>query len=249
MSTFRYSVARHASVGALLLLVVVSPIFGSPPAEALIGDVHIFGPATRMEVGATMEIFESGTTQERELEAWFERNEGAFSLFVEVTRPPFLRNMKFLLLREGSREESWMRTSRGVRRIGSSNGEERVFGSHFSARDFSRIDPGDARISYAEEPTGNQATIDVRDSTGAGGHRRFYIDIERRLIEGITFYDRNGDLVKEYELLEVEEVEGNPVPRRARMAMSDGSGSTTVTIGSVSFPRSIPRRYFSRGNL
>lgn len=237
---------RAAFLGAWLFS--VTTLFAVPPAEELIQEVHLFGPAPRMVVEATMEIAESGTTQERDLEAWFEREARAFSLFVQVVRPPFLRNMKFLLLRNSGREESWMRTSRGVRRLGSSSGEERVFGSHFSARDFSRISPEETRIAYVEEPDGSEAVIDVKEKSGTG-RRRFRVDLESRLITGIEFYGADGLIEKEYRLLDADRIDGVAIPRRGRMTEGDGGGSTTITLTEVEFPSSIPRRYFSRGNL
>ena len=142
-----------------------------------------------------------------------------------------------------------MRTSRGVRRLGSSNGEERVFGSHFTARDFSRIESDRGGIRYVEEASSGKAVVEVPGDGGSGSYRHFHIDPETRLIEGILFYDSSGGVVKEYELLETGEVQGRPIPRKGRMEDHRSGGATTITIGKVAFPPSIPRRYFSRGNL
>ena len=240
--------ARFRAIASLILITALSPTLPArEPAEELIAGVHIFGPAERMEVEATMSISEGAAGQDRRLRGWYEREEDAFSIFVEVIHPPFLRNMKFLLSRDGGREESWMRTSRGVRRLGTSDGGERVFGSHFTARDFSRIDPGESEINYVEPPEGGEAVIDVKDE--GRSRRRFYIDVESRLIRRIEFFDAAGRRIKEYELLEVEQESGRPVPKRAVMRELDGSGETEITLTEVGFPSSIPRRYFSRGNL
>ena len=235
--------------GTLLLLCVAGAAAGQESATELIEATHIFGPSPRMEVDATMSISERGTTQTRRLEAWYEREDRSFSLFVHIVQPPFLRNMKFLLQRTGSREESWMRTSRGVRRLGESGGRERVFGSHFTVRDFARIDPSSHRIEYVGKPTDDRAVIEVVPEDSAMGRRRFTVEPETRLIREIEFLDSSGAIEKRYELLEVKRVDGQPVPARARMREPGGGDETVITLDSVEFPSRIPSRYFSRGNL
>lgn len=215
-------------------------------AAEIIAEVHVLGPADTMQVDATMTIREGSSEAERRLEGWYRRGDRDLSLFVQILEPPFLRDMKLLLLRRGSREDNWMRTSRGVRRLGASSGQERVFGSHFTVSDMTAVDPAAQTVRLVDSSP-DEILIEVQDREGSG-YRRFSIQPEDRIIRGIQFFDDSGELVKEYELLSVDSVEGQPVPMRGQMRLTNGD-YTIISVNEIDFPTSIPGRYFNRGNL
>lgn len=234
----------------IVLMIIASSL--TTPADAeetaaeIIAEVHVLGPADTMQIDATMTIREGSSQADRRLEGWYRRADRDLSMFVQVVEPPFLRDMKLLLLRRGSREDNWMRTSRGVRRLGASSGQERVFGSHFTVSDMTAVDPAVQTVQLVDS-SAEEILIEVQDREGRG-YRRFAIQPENRIIRGIQFFDDSGDLVKEYELLSLESVEGQPVPMRGRMRLANGD-STTISVNEIVFPSSIPGRYFNRGNL
>lgn len=215
-------------------------------AADIISDVHVLGPADTMQVDATMTTREGSSESERRLEGWYRRDNRDLSLFVQIVEPPFLRDMKLLLLRRGSREDTWMRTSRGVRRLGASGGQERVFGSHFTVSDITAVDPTEQSVRVVESSP-DEIIIDVEDAEG-DGYRRFSIQPEDRIIRGIQFFDDSGELVKEYTLLSLGSVDGRPVPMHGQMRLANGD-HTVISVNNIEFPRSIPGRYFNRGNL
>lgn len=234
----------------IVLMIIASSL--ATPADAeetaaeIIAEVHVLGPADTMQVDATMTIREGSSQADRRLEGWYRRGDRDLSMFVQVVEPPFLRDMKLLLLRRGAREDNWMRTSRGVRRLGASSGQERVFGSHFTVSDMTAVNPAVQTVRLVDS-SAEEILIEVQDREGSG-YRRFTIQPENRIIRGIQFFDDSGDLVKEYELLSLESVEGQPVPMRGRMRLANGD-STIISVNEIDFPTSIPGRYFNRGNL
>ncbi len=237
-------------VVVLLVIVWTGTIEANELPSELIGNVHIFGPAPQMQIDATMTIVEGSSVSERRLNGWYRKEDDSLSLFVQVVEPPFLREMKMLLLRRENREDNWMRTSRGVRRLGASDGRERVFGSHFTVADMTAVDPDVHRVQRAEAGAAmkpGETAIDVL-ATGSPGYRRFFIREETRIITAIRFFDASGTLEKEYELIRLGTVEGQPVPLEGRMRMANGD-ETVITVNEVQFPATIPSRYFNRGNL
>lgn len=235
----------------LLLLIfagldIPNPISAEENVTDIIAAVHVLGPAPVMRVDATMTITEGSSVSERRLQGWYERADRELSLFVQVVEPPFLREMKLLLLRNDIRDDNWMRTSRGVRRLGASSGQERVFGSHFTVSDMTAVDPAvqDVRL-ISSSPEEIVIEVYERDERG---YRRFAIAPDDRIIRSITFFDARGVQVKEYELLSLDSVDGRPVPVRSVMRLANGD-QTVIVVNEVDFPRTIPSRYFNRGNL
>ena len=58
-------------------------------------------------------------------------------LLVRMTSPSFLSSMKFLTLRSQDQRSTWVKTSRGVRRLGADNGRQGVkvsFSERYAAR-------------------------------------------------------------------------------------------------------------------
>jgi hypothetical protein len=235
----------------LLLLIVacfdvVHLVSAEENAADIIAAVHVLGPAPVMRVDATMTIREGSSESERRLQGWYERADRELSLFVQIVDPPFLREMKLLLLRNESRDDNWMRTSRGVRRLGASSGNERVFGSHFTVSDMTAVDPAAQTVRLVSSSP-EEIVIDVYEGDGQRS-RRFAIAPDDKIIRSIAFFDAEGTRIKEYELLSVDTVAGRPVPMRSVMRLPNGD-QTMIVVNEIEFPQTVPRRYFSRGNL
>ena len=93
--------------------------------------------AEQIRMKARMVIHEGESQISRTIEVLFDSSGTAgYRLLTQVIAPGFLRNMKVLVIDSGSDSTTWTSTSRGVRRIGSRGGSERVFQSDFFVGDF-----------------------------------------------------------------------------------------------------------------
>lgn len=227
----------------VFLVSALVPAFSDTP-YGILSETHIFGNAPRLSLSVTMTMYEDGVEQQRNVEIKLERGTdgGDLSLYAAVTAPPFLSNLKFLTIHHGSRDDKWMRTSRGVRRLSSGSGEERIFGSDFRAEDFSAVDVEGLR---SELISVSSDSVFLRTEDG----RLFTIDAESDLIREIEYRDRSGNLVRRYRVLETMTVSGEVVPKRAEMVDLTADRRTEIEVTEAEVPASIPRRYFNHGNL
>ena len=226
-------------------LLLFAATAGCSTPEQLLGQTHIFGSASRLSLEVTMTMYEDGTEQTREVEIKLERSsshDGDLSLYAAVTAPPFLRNLRFLTVHRNGRDDKWMRTSRGVRRLSSGGGEERIFGSDFRAEDFSAVDV-DALQPVLVSESGSSVVLRTSDD------RIFTVNTETDLIEEIEYGDGSGTVKRRYRVLETMVVSGEVVPRKAEMVDLTDNRRTEIDVREAEVPASIPRRFFTYGNL
>ena len=92
--------------------------------------------------------------KDRGLEIYIQyANENSKTL-IQIVRPAFLRKMKFLRQRTADgREDRWLKTSQGVRRLSEANNAEPLFDSDFTVEDLSAFVAGDFTLSFWKDET------------------------------------------------------------------------------------------------
>jgi hypothetical protein len=232
-------------------LTILSPMDSSAAnPESVLRQSFLFGERPTSTLSADLEIHRDGDVKERSLEVMYERTDGTVKLLVKVTEPFFLNGMKFLSIRgaDGT-EESWLSTTREVRKLEDTGGTRAVFDSDFTAEDLTGFEFSQYRLRQrgTEQIDGHEARVIVArssESDAALPRRVIWIDTEAGLVRRIDYYDADGTLVKRYLLDETMTVDGAQYPARVRMKRVDGSSETRLRIHSIELVDDIPDSKF-----
>ncbi len=217
-------------------------------AAADMAAAHVLGNVPELVIEAELVIEEPQSETRRGVMIYYSSTLSSARMLAQITSPAFLRNLKFLLHRDGDgQQQSWMRTSRGVRRLTSGGNDQRVFSSHFRAQDFSWVDQDSYRVEY-DSPQESRTRIRVSPQGGQGHVRVFTIDREDGLVTHIEYY-AEGNAVREYRVVEYMSVAGTRIPARAVMEDYESGGRTTLVIGSADAASRIPDRTFNPAGL
>jgi hypothetical protein len=222
-------------------------------AEETLKRAQLIGESAHVAMTVQMSIRTQGGVKERSLEIYIQEAEEATRVLVQVVEPAFLRNMKFLEHRyPDGREDKWLKTSRGVRRLSQANRSERLFDSDFTVEDLSRIDVEDFRLFFASGDTAAGERTIVAEPVGPAGEyarKEFTIDLRTNLVTRVDYIDANGKLSRRYTLLETRSIEGEVFPWRCRMEDFRGGSSTTLLFRRIALAEPLPARLFNKASL
>lgn len=248
---------RRCSLACLLCAFVVfgaGAQTGSYSPEAVLRGATIFGRFDAMEIEAEMTIRDSRATKTRGLAITVEHEpNGTTRVLARVVSPGFLSRMKYLVHHhENGREDAWLSTSRGVRRLTGARRQVRLFDSDFTAEDFAPPDVEGLALQAAGSsgnPCADCVGVRAGEKAGRAESRLFVVDQGTGLIHQVDFLDRNGKLVRRYELVETQVIGGQTVPLSCRMEDYERDSATTLRFTAVTLPDSVPARLFNPGSL
>ena len=239
----------------LLLIGLLLPLnITALSGDEILKRAHLFGEAPNIYMELTMDISLDNGSKERGIELYLHRDGGNSKLLLQVVEPVFLRNMKFLQYqdKDGSSRQ-WMKTSRGVRRIAGSGGNEPIFGSNFTADDFRSTKRAHYTVTAQNDGSfeGTSCyvlTLKPKESSSEYNKELLYIEKDTFLIIKTEYY-KNQEKVREYRLIEQQDLKGTRYPQQCVMEnLSDGT-STTLIFNTITEKNFIPARIFNRGNL
>lgn len=232
---------------------VMAAAAGAETAEEFLASAHLFGREHAIVVSLGMTITErDGQSRSRVVELFMDRHDVRTRTLGRIVEPAFLAEMKFLKITErGKQDMQWMKTSRGVRRLGDSSGSESVFGSHFSVEDFGSLSSSEYTVSFVGKPV-EAAEVMLLVQPVKGGKaesRRIRIDPETRIVTGMEYIDGQGKVIKRYSV--VSKAMSGDVMRPSSVKMEDlvHGGSTSLQLYDFKFPDSIQERWFNPGSL
>jgi hypothetical protein len=160
--------------------------------------------------------------------------------------------MKFLNHRDkNGREDMWLKTSQGVRRLSTANNSEPLFGSDFTVEDLSHFEPSELRletIATGGEDTRHLIKAAPLSRYSSYTYKVIHVDKDSGIVARVDFY-RDNELYKKYELIEVRKINGKLYPVVCRMENFAQDSRTTLFIDRMDIVDSIPGRVFNKGNL
>ena len=218
---------------------------GAIPADETL---RVLGFGDKFEMTARLDIHSGRTTESRTVEVFFDGTaEHGHRLMAQVVHPPFLRNMRVLTLSENEAQTTWIRTSRGIRRVGDRGDNERIFDSDFLISDFSgrRIELPDVPFgkeepytylaAYHNDPNGSQLRITTQPETG------FVMQIE--------FLTADGTVDRRYSVVDTQVIDGQVLPLIARMESPIQQSFTEITILRIKTKPDFGPRVFNPAGL
>jgi hypothetical protein len=225
---------------------------GLEGAAALLAGSYLFSPAPCVVLRLEMDISGGGESKKRELELSLDRRNGRTLTMARIVSPAFLSSMKFLKRSEpGQADAQWVKTSKGLRRLGDSNRSEPVFGSDFTAEDFGSVDSAGFTLSLAPERDTEAARAVAAVPKGKASYamRVVFVDRDSSLISGMEYLDASGRALRRYRVLESSSEGGRSRPTLAVMADLESGSETRLRVLSSQSPQSLPERSFNPGAL
>ena len=225
---------------------------GAEEAAAYLEASSLFGQAPVAVARLDMLIARKGSEISRVVELSLDRSGPGAKTLARIISPAFLSGMKFLkIAMPGEPEAQWLKTSRGIRRLGAANRSEPVFDSDFTAEDFGTISSEGFELSFSPARDGSGWRAIEARPRGAAPYalRVLYIDPSTRLLMGMDYLDSGGAALKRYRVTSV--TGSGPASRPAEALMEDlrTGGSTRLRITSFETPASLPARLFNSASL
>ena len=247
--------ARRLPLLLSVFFLIQFSVFSDSLTERL-DTISLFGSGKNLSFIISMEITGGRGTKSRTIEAFIQRDEKVSNILLQVTEPVFLRKMKFLQQKDSKgRETIWMGTSSGIRRVSGRNSSERVFDSDFTVEDFSSVNS--ENYSFTEltpDLSGglrrDRIVCELLDTGGTAiSKKKLYIDPDTDMLLQVDFLDTSDTLVKQYQVLETQYIDGKPFPKICRMETIGSNSHTVLSILEIDPATPIPDRKFNPGNL
>jgi hypothetical protein len=238
----------------LLILLLPAGLFGQS-AEEILGQTTLFGEAANLEIGIDMTIVKPQGAKARGLEAFIKRDAEGSRILLHIVSPAFLNQMKFLSHRDARGNESrWLKTSSGIRKLSESNRGDYLFDSDFTVEDLTEIQTEDFDLALLGEKTIGTHPCHLIEATPrfAGstyGKKHIYVDRNSHILCAVDFFDRTGEVIKRYRLLEVQTVEGGLYPFSCIMESLTEGTRTRLEFPRIQIQETLPDKIFSRVSL
>lgn len=245
---------RKTIVLANIILMCLTSLFSEPSgvsAQEMMGGFHLLGMVDSLHLDFNMTIKSNQGVKEREMVLMMDRSGGEEKLLVSIVSPQYLSNMKYLSVKKNSRENLWLKTSRGVRRLSTGNFGDSLFGSDFSVEDLSLIDISRYEWFYEPDDKNGQTRIKAVpvDDSFFYSYKIFSIDTEKQIVSHISFFNEEDSIIKEYKLLEHMLVGEEDFPRRMVMKTMEHNTETVITVQKVNLNPLLSAGVFNKGNL
>jgi hypothetical protein len=221
-------------------------------ARAYLESTSLFGAASVIVARLDMRITRNGTDTSREVELSLDRSGEGTKTLARIVKPSFLSAMKFLKVSApGQADVQWLKTSRGLRRLGSGGRSEPVFDSDFTVEDFGSLSSSGFELSFAPEKDspGRRAVAARPREAAPYAARILYVDERTRLLTGMDYLDGEGATVKRYRITSIVGEGKAARPDEAVMEDLKTGGSTRLKVLSFETPASLPARTFNSASL
>jgi hypothetical protein len=246
MHTFRWAIA------ALALALAPALQLASEDAAEYLESASLFGPAKILVLRLEMSIARGGSEISREVELSLDRSPSGVKSLARIVSPAFLSGMKFLKISAtGKADAQWVKTSRGLRRLGETNRSEAVFDSDFTAEDFGSIGASGFDIAFSPERDRDGERAILARPKGAAPYalRLLFFDKGTRLLTGMEYLDAAGATLKRYRVTSIEGRGAEARPAEATMEDLRTGGRTRLRVLSFATPASLPARTFNSASL
>lgn len=236
----------------LTLLMGINLFLSAEVPEQILENAHLMGNDPNLVINLTMKIETPQGQKERELEVYINREEGASRILAQIIHPSFLRNMKFLNHRNpDGREDKWLKTSRGVRRLSTANNSEPLFDSDFTVEDLSYFNSSELRLELVENNDDEiHHVIKATPFSKYSGYsyKIIFINKGSGIVSRVDFYEDN-EIYKQYTLTEYRKINDKLYPVTCKMENFAEGSRTTLLVDNLDIVNSIPGRIFNKGNL
>jgi outer membrane lipoprotein-sorting protein len=263
------SVSKPLLIGGLVLLIgsaaLTTALITSGPARAETPSATEIMEQSKQANQAQTQVSEismllidkKGKEQTRAIQIWSVRTEGEAKSLTRFTKPNKVKGTGFLVHGEGEDAKRWlyMPKSKKTRMIPEGDKDKSFMGTDFTYYDLSPHDiDGSVYDPVVEENVGDVACYKV-----VGRSKNLDESMYGKVVQWVRqdnfvpikvdFYDKSGDLLKQSEVLDLQNIGGNWTPMKMQMHNVQINHKTLMTIEEVEFDTEIPDRYFEKSYL
>ena len=198
-----------------------------------------------------------GNARRRLMENYVIEETGLVKTFVEFLEPPDIRGTRFLSWENPGQDDTqylYLPELGRARRIVSSQKRLQFVNTDFTYEDMQRRRPDQDEHTITGEDEYLGRPVYVMESvplpgTSQYGKRLSWIDQEGILPVAVDFFDRRGDRVKEFRVLELENVDGIWTAMHVKMRDLKNGHRTEMRIVEVVYNQGVPAQVFELRNL
>lgn len=201
----------------------------------------------------------NGTTTERAIDQYSKDGPNGSRMVIVFQRPTNVAGTRFLTMDNASGgEDRWIfLPSLGrLRRIAASENSSSFMGTDFSYDDMSLMDRAidlDTHTVLREEPL-NGAVCYVIQSIPRNSSYQYskmisWVDKTRNIIYKSEMYDRRGNLVKEMEMSNFQNIQGQLTPLEIKVTTIAAGTFTTIYADIIKYDDPIPEGVFTTSYL
>ena len=235
--------------GVCILLLCAAGLPGQESADALAQRARFFSAGEKQRIAATLTVEAGAEKKIRELELFFLSSAGSDKLLARILSPAFLREMKILLNSSGGQWNTWIKTSQGVKRLGTGSRGESLFQSDFLTSDF--IIPQSGWTFGSEDGSTGFRMLKRNGERGEDFiSQSLYLRAADSVVARRVFFDAEGTAIREYSVVDWEAVPGSSDrPARIELVKRPSKGRSILDIGGVFTEERIPEGLFLPGSL
>lgn len=201
----------------------------------------------------------NGSKSERTINQYSKDGPNGSRTIVEFLTPASVKGTRFLTMQnKDGGDDRWIYLPElnRVRRIAAQEGGKSFVGTDLSYDDISStdrdVDKDTHKILREETLNGSACYVvesEPKDKSYQYGRMVSWIDKNNYVNHKLELYDRKGALIKRYEILELNEVQGRLSPWVSKMTSLNANTSTTVNILQLVYDKALPDSMFTTNYL
>ncbi len=250
---------RNAFVVSLLATLAASPLAAITGREVMEKADAVPEPKTSMSQVQMDLVDKNGTVQSRMMLEYGREPEDLKDIVIIFQSPASVKDTRFLQKdKEGGGSDKWiyMPSLRSTRRIAASEGDKSFMGSDATYDDLSgrELDDYEYELLSESEPKGKWTTYKVECTPKPTTDSQYsklvtWIDHDTFVPVYTEMYDKDGKLLKELEVMDLQVVGGYQTPMLNELRNVQTGHSTKLAIKQIKVDLALPDRIFTTNFL
>lgn len=244
---------RKTIILSLIFTIITSQLLFADNTNNLLSSLSLFGNSEKIQMEVKMSIKSGSTDKNRTLSVYIQKDDTVTKTLLHIIKPGFLSKMKFLShISKTKKDLFWLKTSRGTKRVSSSEKTSSLFDSDFTIEDLMDINTEDYTLEIAddqEEIQNIQCDILILTPKKKTYYASKVFYINNGFIWGIDYYSTDSILIKTYRVNETQDISGQIIPKLSVMKNHIKDTETVLDFHKVDFSPSFSSRIFNKASL
>lgn len=242
-----------------LLAMTASPLFAITGREVMEKADAVAEPKTSMSRVQMDLVNKNGNVESRIMQEYGRKPEDLKDVVIIFLSPASVKDTRFLQKdKEGGGSDKWiyMPSLRSTRRIAASEGDKSFMGSDATYDDLSdrELDDYEYELLAESETKGQWTTYKVECTPKPTTDSQYsklitWIDHETYVPVYTEMYDKDGELLKELEVKDLQNINGYWTPMVDELRNVQTGHSTKLTIQQIKTDLNLPARIFTTNFL
>lgn len=236
-------------IAICIALLLGAGLSAQESADALAQKARFFSSGEKQRILAKLSVELGSERKLRDLELLYLASTTTDKLLARVVSPAYLREMKVLLIASGDQWNTWIKTSQGVKRLGTGTRGEALFQSDFLTSDF--MIPKSGWVFTSDD---GSSGLHVLTRNGESGEdfklQKLFLRATDFVVAKRSFFGTDRKLIREYNVVAWETISGSADrPARIEISKFPSKGRSFLEIVDVFSDEHIPEGLFLPGSL